>query len=71
MLFWKKDVLYKVKGSVFPGKNKHSEDLRFISAFPNNAGKEELIYNRAPEAMDFNYQCNEKDIVEDTRQVKT
>ncbi|KAG4066664.1 hypothetical protein HA402_007300 [Bradysia odoriphaga] len=45
--------------------NRHSEDLRFISAFPSNAGNKELIYNRGPQVKDFNFQCNEKEIVKD------
>ncbi|XP_037039956.1 uncharacterized protein LOC119076969 [Bradysia coprophila] len=48
--------------------NRHSEDLRFISAFPSNAGNKELIYNRGPEVKDFNFQCNEKDIMKDILQ---
>lgn len=35
----------------------------YISSFPSDCKKDKIIYHRGPKVNDFNFQCNEGDII--------
>ncbi len=46
----------------FPGTSEH---FRYISSFPSNSGRTNLIYDRGQNAKNFSIQSNETDILKD------